>query len=262
MKILFIGDVVGRPGRNALRQGVPQLLRRHQIDFVIANIENAAAGFGITPEIAEEFLRSDIDVLTSGNHIFDKREIIEYIAMQPRLLRPANYPPENPGNGAYIGYTKTGVRVGVLNIQGRVFMPPNDCPFRKADQEIARLSKETNIIIVDFHGEATSEKVAFGRYVDGRVSAVLGTHTHVPTADERVLPKGTAYITDVGMTGPYESVIGMDIEGSLEKFLLQMPRKFEPAKGDPRLSGAIIDIDTETGRALSIERVQERYTSQ
>lgn len=256
VRVLAIGDIVGRPGRRAIRELLPNLVRERDIDFVIANIENAAAGFGITPEIAEELLNLGIDVLTSGNHIWDKREILPYISRQPRLLRPLNYPANNPGFGSFVGEARRGARVGVINVQGRVYMPANDCPFRTADIEIARLQKETPIIIVDFHGEATSEKVAFGWYADGRVSAVFGTHTHVQTADDRILPKGTAYITDVGMTGPYESIIGMVVEQSLERFLTGMPARLEPAKRDVRLSCALFTIEARGGHALSIERMQ------
>lgn len=259
MNLLFIGDVIGRPGRTVLQQSLPSLIQKHAIDFVVVNVENAAGGFGVTPEIADEFLNGGIDVLTSGNHIWDKREIFDYLNTQPRLLRPANYPPGNPGVGSFVGRTKDGVPVGVLNIQARSFMPTIDCPFRTADAEIERLRQETNIIIVDLHGETTAEKMAFGWYVDGRVTAVLGTHTHVQTADERILPKGTAYITDVGMTGPYESVIGMSIEDSLQRLLYQLPKKFEPAKNDPRISGAVVRIDPESGRARHIERLHEKY---
>ncbi|MBI1747411.1 MAG: TIGR00282 family metallophosphoesterase [Acidobacteria bacterium] len=259
MNLLFIGDVVGRTGRTVLFQNISHLIQQHHIDFTIANVENAAGGFGVTPEIADEFLAHDIDLLTSGNHIWDKREIFDYLNTQPRLLRPANYPPGNPGTGAFLGCTKQGLKVAVLNIQGRAYMPTIDCPFRVADAEIDRLRKETNIIIVDMHGEATAEKMAFGWYVDGRVSAVLGTHTHVPTADARILPMGTAYITDVGMTGPYHSVIGMNIEDSWQRLIYQQPKKFEPAKGDPRISGVIVEIDAQSGGARRIERLHERY---
>lgn len=263
MNILFIGDIVGRPGRHALKENLQRLIHKFQLELVVANVENAAAGFGVTPEIADEFLNDDVDVLTSGNHVYDKKEILDYIGLQPRLLRPANYPVENPGAGSYVGFTKTGVKIGVLQVQGRVFMPPNDfCPFKTADREIGRLRKETNVIVVDFHGEATSEKVAFGWHVDGRVSAVFGTHTHIQTADERILPKGTAYITDVGMTGPYESVIGMGVKESLERMMFQMPRRLEPAKGDPRVSGAVVTVDRESGRAQKIERIHIRESKE
>ncbi len=255
MRILFIGDVFGKPGRRIIQEKLHGLLQEHRIDFCVANVENAAAGFGITPEIAEEFLRSEIDLLTSGNHIWDKRVIIPYIAEQPRLLRPQNYPTSSPGTGVYIGDSHCGVRLGVVNLQGRVFMPLTDCPFSVGAAAVERIRKETKVVLVDFHAEATSEKQAFAWYVDGQVSAVVGTHTHVQTADERILPNGTAFITDLGMTGPYDSVIGSIPDFALERFVRQMPSRLEPASGNPRLCGAIIEIDESTGRAMSIMRI-------
>jgi hypothetical protein len=254
MNILFIGDIFGRPGRTMVSDHLADLVQRRECELVIANGENAAAGFGITPRLAEELLTLGIDVLTSGNHIWDRREIMEYFPQQPRLLRPANFV-SGPGSGIFIGKTRTGVEYAVLNLQGRVFMGQSDCPFRTADRLLAELPASCKIRIVDIHAEATSEKISLGWHLDGRVTAVLGTHTHVPTADERVLPQGTAYITDVGMTGPYDGVIGITKETILQKFLTQMPAKFDAAEGDPRLAAVVIRADAETGRALAIERI-------
>ena len=258
MRVLFVGDLFGKPGRRVLQDMLHGLIQEYGIDFCIANAENAAGGFGITPQIAEELLRDEIDLLTTGNHIWDKRAIIPYISEQPRLLRPQNYPASTPGTGIFIGETRCGVTVGVLNIQGRVFMPPLECPFKTGDEAIAKMRRQASIILVDFHGEASSEKQAFGWYVDGRVSAVVGTHTHVQTADERILPKGTAYITDIGMTGSHDSVIGSVPAMALERFLLQMPVRLEPANGNPRLCGVVIDIDESNGLARSIHRLNVR----
>ncbi len=253
MRILFIGDVVGRGGRTILKQSLSQIKEGNQIDFTIANVENAAGGFGLTPKLGEEILDLGVDVMTSGNHIWDKKEIYDYLPRQPRLLRPGNYPPGTPGRYQLIGESQQGHLVAVLNLQGRVFMPITDCPFRFAEREIAKLSETTPVIVVDFHAEATSEKMAFGWFVDGRVSAVIGTHTHIPTADARVLPGGTAYISDVGMTGSYESVIGMQTDSSLSRFLTGLPSRFEPAADSPRLCSVILDVDETTGSARSIE---------
>jgi 2',3'-cyclic-nucleotide 2'-phosphodiesterase len=255
MRLLFIGDVFGKPGRKLLHEKLHSIIQEYRIDFCIANIENAAGGFGITPQIAEEFIDCEIDVLTSGNHIWDKKAIVPYLAEQPRLLRPHNYPKGVPGTGVYIGDSGCGVRVGVLNLQGRVFMASVDCPFTTSLEAIERIHKETPIIIIDFHAEATSEKQALGWHLDGRVSAVLGTHTHVQTADERILPRGTAYITDLGMTGPHDSVIGSVPEFALERFLTQIPVRLEPASTNLRICGAIIEIEEKTGQALSIKRI-------
>ena len=260
MRTLFIGDVFGKPGRRLLQEKLHSLIHEYRVDFCVANIENAAAGFGITPQIADEFLRSEIDILTSGNHIWDKRAILPYLTEQPRLLRPHNYPSGTPGTGIYIGDTNCGVRVGVLNLQGRVFMASIDCPFVSGLAAIEQIRRQTAVIIVDFHAEATSEKQAFGWYVDGRVSAVLGTHTHVQTADERILPRGTAYITDLGMTGPHDSVIGSVPDLALDRFLRQIPIRLEPASGNLRICGAVIDIDESTGRALGIQRLNLPFT--
>ena len=255
LTVLCVGDVFGEPGRRAIQLLLPKIRKQHEVDLAVVNVENAASGAGVTPPIARAFLEQGVDVMTSGNHIWDKREIVEYIVKENLLLRPANYPPGAPGAGSIV--VKAGPhKVAVLNVMGRVFLPQLDCPFRKSDEEVERLSQETPIIIVDAHCEATSESQALGWYLDGRVSAVVGTHRHVQTADERLLPKGTAYITDLGMTGPTESVIGVDPEIALSRFLTQMPNRFEPAKGPAALHGAIIRIDPETGRALSIERLR------
>ena len=254
MRILFVGDIVGRPGRRAVFTTLPRIVADEGIDLAIANCENAAAGFGITSKIADQLLDSGVDVLTSGNHIWDKKESLGYIDSQPRLLRPANYP-DAPGAGMYVGQTASAVRYAVINLQGRVYMPQTDCPFRYADRLLADLDPEISVRFVDFHAEVTSEKTAFGIYLDGRASAVVGTHTHVPTADGRVLPGGTAYITDTGMTGPLNSVIGMTTEAALKRFLTAMPVRFEPASGKVRLNAVVIDVDDRTGRALSIRRL-------
>ena len=260
MRIFLIGDIFGRPGRRLIEEKLAGLLQEYEIDFCIANIENAAAGFGVTPKIAEELLQAGIDVFTSGNHIWDKRPIIPYLAEQPRLLRPHNYPKGVPGTGIYIGETKKGERVGVLNLQGRVFMAPIDCPFMVGLAAVEEMKKETSVIVVDFHAEATSEKQGLGWYLDGRVSALVGTHTHVLTADERLLPRGTAYITDIGMTGAHDSIIGSDPRLALERFLLQTPNRLEPGTDNLHVTGAIVDVDTSTGRARSIERVNRPFT--
>ena len=254
MKILFIGDIVGKPGRRAVRELLPGIIEERRIDFVIANCENAAAGFGVTAEIIEELYGAHIDVLTSGNHIWDKKEVMEFVDDYETLLRPANYPEGVPGRGSVVIHAPGGIPVGVLNLAGRVFMHPLDCPFRTAEREIEKLRKRARVIIVDMHAEATSEKIAMGWYLDGKVTAVLGTHTHVQTADERILPGGAAYITDVGMTGPFDSVIGIKKDNILRRFLLQIPNKFDVAKGDVRLQGVIVEIDPE-GRAAGIERL-------
>lgn len=261
MKILFIGDIVGSPGRKIVHERLADILAQRQIDLSIINCENAAAGFGVTPRIAEEFFAEGADVLTSGNHIWKRKEIIEYLPGQPRLLRPANFPSASPGRGLYIG-EKKGTGYAVLNLQGRTYMAPIDDPFRTAERELARIPSGVKVIVVDMHAEATSEKVAMGWYLDGKVSAVLGTHTHVPTADFRVLPHGTAYITDVGMTGPHDSVIGMEKQGILEHFLdTTMPTRFVVAEGDIQMNSVLIDVDESNGRARSIERLNFRLDS-
>jgi 2',3'-cyclic-nucleotide 2'-phosphodiesterase len=261
VRILFIGDIFGRPGRTIVRERLPELVKQHKVDLIVANGENAAAGFGITPALAEELFEMGIEVLTSGNHIWDKREIVEYFesangnpySPARRLLRPANYPSTLPGSGLYQGKTRNGVDYAIINLQGRVFMTSNDDPFRVADELLKKLTSK--IILVDMHAEATSEKISMGWYLDGRVTAVLGTHTHIPTADEHVLPNGTAYQTDVGMTGPYDSVIGVKKEQVISRFLTNMPARFEAASGDVRLCAVVIDCDESTGKARSIERI-------
>ncbi|MDH3745074.1 MAG: TIGR00282 family metallophosphoesterase [Acidobacteriota bacterium] len=255
MRLLFVGDVVGKPGRRIVDRVLPGLVDKRRADYVVVNIENSAGGFGITPKVFDEFSELPIDCFTSGNHIWDKKEGLALLESDPRVLRPANYPSENPGTGVYVGETAAGVRVATLNLEGRVFMNPLDSPFRVADRLLADLDPEIKVIMVDFHAEATSEKQALGYYLDGRVSFVVGTHTHVPTADERLLPLGTAYLTDAGMTGPYESIIGMQVPKVLHRFVRQTHASFEVAKRDVRLAGVIVDVDESTGRARSIERL-------
>ena len=255
MKILLIGDIVGRPGRAVVQREVVPLREAHAIDLVIANCENAAGGAGITPNVAEELFRAGVDVLTSGNHVWKKREAYELLKLDPRIVRPANYPDGAPGSGSTIAETLSGEKVGVLNLMGRVFMEALDCPFRAAERELARLKLVTSVIIVDMHAEATSEKVAMGWFLDGKVSCVFGTHTHIPTADERVLPKGTGFITDVGMTGPYDSVIGRRVDQILERFLSSLHMRSEVAEENVQLRGLIVDVDAATGKARSVERI-------
>ncbi|MEP7340171.1 MAG: TIGR00282 family metallophosphoesterase [Acidobacteriota bacterium] len=253
-RVLLTGDTMARAGRRVLEERLFDLRSRREIDFVIANIENAAAGFSITPRIAEELFAAGVDIMTSGNHIFDKKEILEYIEREPRLLRPANYAPGVPGKGRWVGKSN-GIPVAVINLQGRAFMPPCDDPFRSADAQLAAIEPSVKIILVDMHAETTAEKMAMGRYLDGRVSAVVGTHTHVQTADEQVLPGGTGYITDLGMTGPHDGVIGMQTSNVIERFLKGIAPRFEPSEGNIKLNGLIVDIDPETGHALQVERV-------
>ncbi len=256
MRILMIGDVYGRPGRKALKENLPELIQEYQIDAVIANGENAAGGNGITSEIGREFFSWGVDVITMGNHVWNNRDIFAYLPREPRIIRPANYPDGSPGQGSRSFVARNGVKMAVLNISGQVFMQPLGCPFHKARELLAELDPDIKVIILDFHAEATSEKVAMGWFLDGQVSAVCGTHTHVQTADERILPQGTAYITDVGMTGPKDSVIGVEKELVIEKFVTQMPRRFEVALGDYQLNAVVIEIDPDSGQALSIERIQ------
>ncbi|HYV84434.1 MAG TPA: TIGR00282 family metallophosphoesterase [Patescibacteria group bacterium] len=258
MRALLIGDVNGRPGRRMVQTCLPRLIVEHGVDLTVANVENAADGFGITPDLSEQLLGTGIDCMTSGNHIWDKQEILDYIVSQPRLLRPENYPATAPGRGVWLGATPGGVPVAVVNLMGRVFMPPCDDPFRAIDAVLARLAGRARVVLVDMHAEATSEKQAIAAHLDGRVSAVVGTHTHVQTADETILPGGTAYLTDLGMTGPYDSVIGIEKDLALRKFLTGMPVRFSIAKKDARLCGAVVDIDESTGRARSITRIQIR----
>lgn len=256
MKILFIGDIVGEPGRKIIARQLPKLIEQHAIDVVLGNGENAAGGFGITPDIAQELFDYGIDVITTGNHVWDKKEILEYIRNERKLLRPANYPDSVPGKGSVVIETTNCGSLGVLQLMGRVNMPLLDCPFQVAEQAIETLHRSVQTIVVDMHAEATSEKMAMGWHLDGRVSAVLGSHTHVQTVDARILPQGTAYLTDMGMTGPINGVIGMKKELSLERFLTHMPRRLEVAKGPCVLSGAVVEVDHQSGTAVSIERVQ------
>jgi len=255
VKLLFIGDIIGKPGRQAVSRELHRLVDRYMVDLVIANGENAAGGFGITEETANDLYKCGIDVLTSGNHIWDKKESVAFVNREEKLLRPANYPEGAPGRGSGLFTTAGGSKVAVLNLEGRVFMNNLDCPFRTADREIARLQSETPIILVDFHAEATSEKTSLGWYLDGRVSAMIGTHTHIQTADERILPGGTAYLTDAGMTGSIDSVIGVRKEEAITKFLSQLPKKFEVAKNNLRLNAVVISVDEESGKAVSVERI-------
>jgi 2',3'-cyclic-nucleotide 2'-phosphodiesterase len=255
IRILFIGDIVGRPGRELMRRGLSALIDYHHVDLVVANVENAAAGFGITREIGDELLAWGVDVMTSGNHVWDRKEAITYIGAESRLLRPANYPSAVPGHGSYVARTRQGHSVGVINVMGRVFMLDIDDPFTAVLREIEAIGQRARVILVDFHAEATSEKAAMGWHLDGKVSAVIGTHTHVQTADERLLPKGTAYLTDVGMTGPHDSIIGVEIDAALGRFLNAMPARFETAAANPRLNAVVIEADESTGLASDIERL-------
>ncbi|HET57233.1 MAG TPA: TIGR00282 family metallophosphoesterase [Deltaproteobacteria bacterium] len=258
MKLLFIGDIVGKPGRRAVKQLLPGLRVRHGIDVVIANCENAAGGFGVTRDVVDELLQSSIDVLTSGNHIWDKKDVLEFIDDYPLLLRPANYPEGTPGRGSVVADGReSNASLAVINLQGRVFMQSLDCPFKGALREIDGLSRSVPVIIVDIHAEATSEKQALGWFLDGKVSAVIGTHTHVQTADERILPGGTAYLTDAGMTGAFDSVLGVRKEAALERFLTGLPNKFEVAKGNIWLQGVVVEVNEQSGRSSSITRVNE-----
>ncbi|MEI8016089.1 MAG: TIGR00282 family metallophosphoesterase [Nitrospirota bacterium] len=256
MKVLFIGDIFGEPGRRALARAVPRLVAQRQIDIVIGNGENAAGGFGITPELAEELFDLGLAVITTGNHAWDKKEILDYFPREPRLLRPANYPSGVPGNGSVVVESAGGEQLGVLQLMGRAYMPTLDCPFQVAKKELAALKKRTVAVIVDMHAEATSEKMAMGHYLDGEVVAVVGTHTHVQTADDQILPKGTAYLTDIGMTGPLHSVIGVKKELAIEKFLTGMPRRFEVASGPSVFCAVLLELDARLGKALSIERIR------
>jgi metallophosphoesterase (TIGR00282 family) len=260
VRLLFLGDIIGRPGRQALNRFLPTLVEKYKPTLIVGNAENAAGGSGLTPEIGQELLTC-LDVLTSGNHIWDKKEVMPYLEQEPRLLRPANYPAGNPGRGSTLVTDRAGHRVAVLNLQGRVFMEPLDCPFRTAEDLLERVRVETLVVVVDIHAEATSEKQAMGWHLDGRASAVIGTHTHVPTADEQILPRGTAYITDAGMAGGFRSVIGIRREQALERFLTSLPQRFEPGKDGLVLSAVFVEIEAATGRALNIKRellIEER----
>ena len=253
MNILFVGDIFASPGRRIVADHLQDIIATNHIDLAIANAENSAGGFGITPAIAEELLELGVDVLTSGNHIWDKREIFDYLNRQPRLLRPGNYP-EGPGSGMIVYRARNGVECAVMNLQGRTYMPSTDCPFRKADSYLASLNPSVKVRFLDFHAEVTSEKIAMGWYLDGRVSAMVGTHTHIPTADTRILPGGTAYQTDCGMTGPYESVIGVETSIVLQRFLTGLPVRMEAARKGAELHAVIVDVDEATGKARAVRR--------
>lgn len=256
MKILYIGDIMGEPGRRAVGRMVPRVVSQRQVDVVIGNGENVAGGFGITPELAEELFEMGLSVITTGNHAWDKREILDYFPREPRLLRPANYPTGVPGNGSYVVETPGGEKLAVLQLMGRAYMPTLDCPFQVAKREVAKLKREAAAVLVDMHAEATSEKMAMGHYLDGDVIAVVGTHTHVQTADEQILPKGTAYLTDIGMTGPLHGVIGVKKELAIEKFLTGMPKRFEVASGPTVFCAVLIEVDAQLGKAIAIERIR------
>lgn len=258
MKVLFIGDIVGRPGRIAVKNLLPKLKEEYRLELIIANAENAAGGNGITRQIANDLYDYGVDFLTMGNHVWDKKDILEFIDFEKRIIRPANFPKSTPGKG-YSIIKKNDVEIGIMNLQGRVFMQPIDCPFRAADFLIDKIKLHTDLIIVDFHAEATSEKVAMGWYLDGRVSAVIGTHTHIQTADERILPQGTAYITDVGMTGPSESILGVKKENIITRFLTQMPNRFEVATEIPQLNAIILELNKNNGKTKKIKRIYQKY---
>ncbi|HID95869.1 MAG TPA: TIGR00282 family metallophosphoesterase [Candidatus Latescibacteria bacterium] len=259
MNILFVADICGRPGRRIAAELIPHLIKRYDVELCIANGENAAGGTGITEKIAEKIHTYGVHVITSGNHVWDKKDALPYIERAEYLIRPANYPPGVEGKGSVIFQTKSGTLVGVLNLQGRTYIRELDCPFRVGQREIEKLREVTNIIIVDFHAEATSEKMALGWYLNGKVTAVIGTHTHVQTCDETILPGGTAYITDAGMTGPHDSVIGVQKEAAIRRFLLQIPVKLRPATNNLKLCGVLIEADESTGKARKIERVRMDY---
>lgn len=258
MRILFIGDIVGSPGRRIVIERLQDIVANEEIDLVIANGENAASGFGITPRLCEELLSAGIEVLSGGNHIWDRKEILDFIPREPRLLRPANFPAASPGSGLFCGMSRIGIPYAVLCLQGRIFMVANDDPFSVADRELARVPPETRIIVVDIHAEATSEKRAMGWYLDGRVSAVIGTHTHVASADDQILPGGTAYVTDVGMTGPHDSIIGMEKGAVIKRFLDGMPIRYEVASGDIQMNALFVEVDSVSGRAVSVARRRYR----
>ena len=253
MRILFVGDIVGKGGRRVLREQLSRLQSLHRVDFTIVNVENAAGGFGLTPKLARQMFDLGVDVMTSGNHIWDQKDIYPFLDHQPRLLRPANYPGDLPGKGVLTTDSSMGIPISVISLQGRVFMPSIDCPFRAAEHILARLPEEVTVVVVDFHAEATSEKMAMGWFLDGKVSALIGTHTHVPTADARILPGGTAYMTDAGMSGSYDSVIGMSREGAIERFLTGLPGRLQPETSQPQLSSVVVEVDPADGKARSIE---------
>jgi len=256
MKVLYIGDIMGEPGRRAVARTIPRLVSQRKVDIIIGNGENVAGGFGITPDLAEELFEMGVSAITTGNHAWDKKEILDYFPREHRLLRPANYPEGVPGQGSAVIETSGGEELGVLQLMGRAYMPTLDCPFQVARREMAKLKKRVAAVIVDMHAEATSEKMAMGHYLDGEATAVVGTHTHVQTADEQILPKGTAYVTDIGMTGPLHGVIGVKKEMAIEKFLTGMPRRFEVASGPTVFCAVLIELDARIGKALSIERIR------
>jgi len=259
VRILAIGDVFGRVGRRVLKNSLNNVLAMTKADFVMANGENLAGGFGFTRDLLGEVFGAGVDVVTTGNHVWDKKEALQLVESDSRVLRPANYPDTAPGRGSGVYATKSGVKIGVINVMGRVFMDSIDCPFQRVERELEKISKETNVIVVDMHGEASSEKQAMGYFLDGRVSAVLGTHTHVQTADERVLPRSTAYITDLGMTGPSHSVIGVKVDIILKRFVRKLPERFDEAMGPGQLNAALVEVNDDTGRAKSISRIQAAY---
>ena len=256
MKVLFIGDIVGSSGRDIVKDLLPQIKIENKVDVVIANGENAAGGNGLTERVANELFDNGVDFITLGNHAWDKKDILDFIDNEERIIRPANYPPGTPGKGHRI-FTKHGIKLAIANLQGRIYMQPLECPFRVMDNILLQLADQVKIIIVDIHAEATSEKMAMGYYLDGRVSAVLGTHTHIQTADDKILPKGTGYITDVGMTGPYESILGVKKENIIARFLTQIPNRFEVATGTSQLNAVLVEIDDDTGKTIKIERLQK-----
>ncbi|MBA7682441.1 2',3'-cyclic-nucleotide 2'-phosphodiesterase [subsurface metagenome] len=256
MNILMIGDIVGKPGRTVIEELLPPVKEKYKVDFVLANAENVAGRTGVTPNIAEELFSYGVDLITTGDHVWSKKEILEIIDEEERILRPANYPPDTPGQGSVVLKTSQGVLVGALNLMGRVFLSTLDCPFRVGMKEVEKLREKTPLIIVDIHAEATSEKIALGWYLDGQVSAVIGTHTHVQTADERILPEGTAYLTDVGMAGSCDSVLGIDKKPVIKRFLTQMPIPFEIARDDLQLSAVLVKVDPQSGKSESIKRLQ------
>ncbi len=256
MKVLCIGDIMGEPGRRAVARALPRLVSQRRVDVVIGNGENVAGGFGITPDLADELFEMGLSVITTGNHAWDKKEILDYFPRETRLLRPANYPVGVPGQGSVVIETPGGERVAVLQLMGRAYMPTIDCPFQVGRREVARLKQDTPAVIVDMHAEATSEKMAMGHFLDGEATAVVGTHTHVQTADDQILPKGTAYITDIGMTGPLHSVIGVKKELAIDKFLTGMPRRFEVASGPSVFSAVLLELDARLGKAVGLERIR------
>ncbi len=260
VKILFIGDIVGEPGRRAVKQLVPLLSEKHGLDVVIANGENSAGGSGITPDTAAEIFSGGVDLITTGDHLWDQKEVIDLLIGEPRFVRPVNYPAGTPGQGSAVHRTASGLTVAAVNVQGRTFMADLDNPFHRIKSEVALLRQHTSIILVDVHAEATSEKIALGRMLDGQVSAVIGTHTHVQTADEQIFPGGTAYLTDAGFTGPHESVLGREIDPVIKRFLTNQPQRFPVARDRVLLQGAIVEIDAQSGRALSITRISEPFT--